>query len=179
MKTREPLLIAMAGLPGTGKTTCANLIARHLQTPVIDKDDLLELLRQSTITDKLEQGRLAYDLVLSLTSRQLANHTSVIIDTCLAHTWLRRKLADTAARHHATMLIANCVCTDTVARERIAARAANDLPHRNLDEYDRLRQTFEDFDNAPDITMNTTRNLDALPANVIATIQRYAPRRVS
>jgi hypothetical protein len=44
-------------------------------TPRIDIPDLLA---------EVEQGRLAYALVFSLVSRQLANDTDVIVDTCLA-----------------------------------------------------------------------------------------------
>ena len=73
------------------------------------------------------------------------------------------------------MLIINCVCSDDVARERIAARATNELPHRNLDEYERLRRIFEDFGTAPDVTLDTTRALDALPEDVIATIRQQQP----
>ena len=179
---RPPLLIAMAGLPGTGKSTCADLIARHLHVPVVDKDDLLELVRQSSIEDELEQGRLAYDLVFSLASRQLANDTSVVVDTCLAFAWLRTKLADIASGHNATMLIVNCVCADEAARERIGARAANGLPHRNLAEYDRLRLIFEDFETPPDLTVDTTTHLTALPEHVLAIIEQQSyphPARAS
>jgi predicted kinase len=82
------------------------------------------------------------------------------------------KVAGIAAGHHATMLTINCVCSDHVARERISARAANQLPHRNLDEYDRLRQIFEVFDTTPDVTVDTTQDLDALPDHVVATIRQ-------
>jgi predicted kinase len=172
---RPPVLIAMAGLPGTGKSTCADLIARNLHVPLIDKDDLLELVRHSSIEDELEQGRLAYDLVFSLASRQLANDTSVIVDTCLAFAWLRDKLAHIAAAHNATMLVVHCVCSDDVARQRIAARAASGLPHRSLAEYDRLREIFEDFDTSPHLTVDTTDDLTHLPQHVSAVAWAAAP----
>jgi predicted kinase len=169
---RSPVLIAMAGLPGTGKSTCADLIARNLHVPLVDKDDLLELVRHSSIEDELEQGRLAYDLVFSLASRQLANDTSVIVDTCLAFGWLRSKLAGIATAHNARMLVVHCVCSDDVARKRIAARATRGLPHRNLTEYDRLRLIFEDFDTSPNLTVNTTDDLTALPERLSAVIEQ-------
>jgi predicted kinase len=172
---RPPVLIAMAGLPGTGKSTCADLIARNLHVPLVDKDDLLELVRHSSIEDELEQGRLAYDLVFSLASRQLANETSVIVDTCLAFAWLRDKLAHIAADHNATMLVVHCVCSDDVARQRIAARAAGGLPHRSLAEYDRLREIFEDFDTSPHLTVDTTDDLTDLPQYVSAAAWAPAP----
>jgi hypothetical protein len=65
-----------------------------------------------------------------------------------------------------------CADQAKVARERISARAADQLPHRNLDEYDRLRQVFEVFDTTPDVTVDTTQDLDALPEHVIATIRQ-------
>ncbi len=172
----RPLLIAMAGLPGTGKSTCADLIARHLHGPVVDKDDLLELVRHSSIEDELEQGRLAYDLVFSLASRQLANDTSVIVDTCLAFAWLRTKLADITAGHNATMLVVHCICADDITRQRIAARASA-LPHRNLAEYDRLQRIFEEFAATPDVTVDTTTNLAAFPEHLIVTIEQQTHHR--
>jgi len=50
---RRPLLLVMAGLPGTGKSICADRIANHLRAPVIDKDELLEHLRRSRIAHEL------------------------------------------------------------------------------------------------------------------------------
>lgn len=172
---RPPVLIAMAGLPGTGKSTCADRIARDLHIPVVDKDDLLELVRHSSIEDELEQGRLAYDLVFSLASRQLANDTDVVVDTCLAFAWLRDKLADVARAHNATLLIINCVCADGVARQRIAARAASGLPHRNVAEYDRLREIFEEFEVTPDLTVDATTDLSGLAEHVVAAIEQRLP----
>jgi predicted kinase len=156
----------MAGLPGTGKSTSADLLARHLRLPVVDKDDLLELVRQSPIQDEREQGRLAYDLVFSLTSRQLENGVGVIVDTCLAFRWLRDKLADIATAHQARMLIVNCVCDEELVRERITARVVQGLSHRNLSEYERLRDIFETFDRQPDLTIETSADLATVQARI-------------
>lgn len=162
----------MAGLPGTGKSTCADRIANHLRLPVIDKDDVLEHVRLSSIEDEREQGRLSYDLVLSLASRQLENGTDVIVDTCLAFAWLRDKLARLAASHDATLLVVHCICAREIARARIAARSADALPHRDLAEHERLRQTFEDFATPPDLTIDTAADLSGVAARVADAIER-------
>lgn len=168
--SRRPLLVAMAGLPGTGKSTCANLIARQLQLPVIDKDDVLELVRTSTVRDELEQGRLTYDVLFSLASRQLENGVSVVVDTCLAYRWLRSKFANVATDCGARMLVVHCECDDEMARARIAARVTHGLPHRNLSEYDRLRRLFEPFDARPHLTIDTSGNMTAIAAQVAAAL---------
>ncbi|PQQ10263.1 hypothetical protein Pyn_05156 [Prunus yedoensis var. nudiflora] len=43
-KGRVPMLIAMKGHPGTGKTTLANSLASTLKLPLLDKDDVRDKL---------------------------------------------------------------------------------------------------------------------------------------
>ncbi|MGI9099726.1 MAG: hypothetical protein ACR2H2_14770 [Solirubrobacteraceae bacterium] len=61
------------------------------------------------------------------------------------------------------MFAVHCVCTYEIARARIAARSANALPHRNLAEYERLRQIVEDFATPPEFTIDTGQTSPTLP----------------
>lgn len=92
-------LIAFKGMPGTGKSTLARALARELCWPLLDKDDIKDVLDQSIP----ESGGLAYETLFSLVRRQ----TLLIIESRCAdeHVWQERIDARKALNlpgHHQT-----------------------------------------------------------------------------
>ena len=46
-------LILFAGMPGSGKTTLARMVAQHLKFPIFSKDRVQRVLRDLNISDKV------------------------------------------------------------------------------------------------------------------------------
>jgi len=68
-------LIVFTGLPGTGKSSVAEGVARQLQIPVFGKDWLEAVLSRSGFepnTGNIQPGSITYDLLTALAKRQLA-----------------------------------------------------------------------------------------------------------
>ncbi|MBA2440568.1 MAG: AAA family ATPase [Thermoleophilaceae bacterium] len=77
----EPILIVIAGVPGTGKTTLAQLLVRELRAAYLRTDAIASpLLRGHVTDDPSEAGRAAYLVAEALGFENLTNGVSVVVD---------------------------------------------------------------------------------------------------
>lgn len=78
-----PILVAMAGLPGTGKSTLARKLAAHLNGTVIDKDEVRHALFPAPWTEySAGQDDFVLDVMLAAAERLIATQhcPAVFID---------------------------------------------------------------------------------------------------
>ena len=73
-------LLQMAGFPGSGKSTIAQLIAKHTNSIVIDRDVIKSSMLNAGIKDQL-LADASYLVVFDLAAYYLSKGISVIIDT--------------------------------------------------------------------------------------------------
>lgn len=73
-------LLQMSGFPGSGKSTIAQLIGKHTNSIVIDRDVIKSSMFNSGIKDQL-LADASYLVVFDLAAYYLSKGTSVIIDT--------------------------------------------------------------------------------------------------
>ena len=116
------MFIAMAGLPGTGKSTIAACLAARLGAVVLCKDVVRQALFPPPALDySREQDDLALRAMYRaaeciLGSRQL----DVILDgRTFSKSYQVRDLFTAAERMGLTPFVIECICSDEVARERI------------------------------------------------------------
>ena len=121
-------LLAMKGPPGSGKSTLAQALSRRLGWPLIDKDDVRDLL------DDAPPG-LAYAIMFNVGRRQLRQGLSVICDSPLGYRRTYERAAQIADETGASLAVIECHCPDEgVWRQRIAARRFLPLPtHHTTD----------------------------------------------
>jgi predicted kinase len=130
------MLIAMAGLPGTGKSALAACLAPHLYAVILSKDTVRSVLFPPPV---LDYSREQDDITMTAIYRAAAlilktNPTqTVILD---GRTFLRvyqvGDLCTLASEVHAAPRIIECVCAEDVVRERLARDAiAGTHPARN------------------------------------------------
>jgi predicted kinase len=130
------MLIAMAGLPGTGKSTLAVRIAQGFGGVVLSKDEVRATFFPSRVLDySSEQDDLCMAAIYSAATYILKSNReqTVILD---GRTFLRayqvRTLLDAAASANEPLRIIECVCADEVARQRLEAdQAQNVHPAKN------------------------------------------------
>lgn len=138
------IVLALAGLPGTGKSALAVRLAGRLGAPRLDKDELRAALFGA---DEIEHSREQDDLVVEVSYRLAAFHLArgrgvVVLD---GRTYSRREqvaaLRAFVASVGARLVLVECVAAPDVARARLEAdRRAGGHPASDRDPalHDRL-----------------------------------------
>lgn len=144
---RRPQIIAFTGLPGTGKSTLAEALARESRVPAFAADWLLGALKPYRVfvgMDRETYLALYNGLIESLVTRQLLLGQSAITDSLVddetAARWER--LAD---EHGAELRVVECVCSDLdLHRSRVEGRKRNIPNWHEIDwaHVERMRAEF-------------------------------------
>jgi len=143
-------LVALAGLPGTGKSTLARELARRLGAPLVDKDRVRAAL---FAPEEIEYSRAQDDLVMELVHRTLEHRAragrvaAVVLD---GRTYGRRAQVEAlralAARLGTPLALVECTAAPAVVRARLvrdAAEGAHPAANRSVELYERLRAEAE------------------------------------
>ena len=143
-------LVALAGLPGTGKSTLARELARRLEAPLLDKDRVRAAL---FAPGEIEYSREQDDLVMGCIHRAVEFHASrrrvpaVVLD---GRTYSRRDQVDElrrlAARLGTPLALIECTAASEVVRtrlERDARAGSHPAADRSFELHERLRASAE------------------------------------
>jgi len=144
------MIILMAGLPGTGKTTLARKLALRTGGRVVSKDEIRHAIFSP---EEIEYSTAQDDFCLKVmlaTSEYLFSRNpnrAVFFD---GRTFSRRyqieNVAAAAARMHQPLRILECVCSEKTARVRLEVDAAggrHPAENRNWQLYAEVKSRFE------------------------------------
>lgn len=142
-----PVLVLMTGLPGTGKSTIAAVVARALPAALLSADPIDAALVRAGVGAQQRPDIVGYAVMRTVADEQLAAGLSVVVDAVNPFRWERQAYFDAAAEHGARIAVIATTCTGTAEhRRRIEARHVAGLSRADWAEV--LRQTgyYEPFD---------------------------------
>ncbi|MEM1146510.1 MAG: ATP-binding protein [Pseudomonadota bacterium] len=122
---KQPRLIVMSGLPGAGKSTIADALARQLHLPVLSVDPAEAAMWRSGL-QKAETGIAAYNVIEALAAENLKLGISVIIDAVNPVEAARDMWRQLADRNGVPLFFIEVRCSDqAIHKARIEARTRN------------------------------------------------------
>ncbi|XP_008787318.1 uncharacterized protein LOC103705400 [Phoenix dactylifera] len=134
-KKCRPLIVAMKGHPGTGKSTLARDVAAALRCPLLDKDDVRDCtlpVQQSLAAATSSAGGaaallndLSYSVLWRMAETQLRLGLTVVVDSPLSRRTHLDRLLHLARRAGAGVVVVECRPSDEAEwRRRLESRGA-------------------------------------------------------
>ncbi len=118
-----PRLVALAGLPGVGKSTAAEAIARELDAVVVSVDPIEDALHRAGLAPSFETGLAAYLAAEVVARDALRLGRAVVVDAANYVEPARAQWRSLAAQSGAELQWVEVVCSDEgLHRERLGAR---------------------------------------------------------
>ena len=141
---RQPELIIMCGLPGSGKSTAARYIAKQLRGRLLVADVVRRQMFE-TRTYSEEERQVVYEELLRRAAPLLSEGVSVVLDATYLSASHREDAFKVGERFDAKCRVVHVTCTEEVAKERIQQRVAqgSDASEADVAVYLKLKNALE------------------------------------
>lgn len=135
----------MAGLPGSGKSTVAEVIGNRLGYAVLSVDPIESAILSAGIESDQPTGLAAYLVAEAIADAALANGQSIIVDAVNAVDPAREQWVALARKHGESLRFIEVVCSDVdLHRTRLESRDRQ-LPHFAEPTWHAVEQSLDDY----------------------------------
>jgi len=142
------MLIAMAGLPGAGKSRLAEALARRLAYAIVSVDPLEAAMWQAGVARDQPTGLAAYVVAEEVARAQLRVTGSVVVDAVNDVEPAREQWRRLAADHGTSFVFVEVFCSDPVEHRRRLESRRRDIagfPEPTWASVESRRQAFLDW----------------------------------
>jgi hypothetical protein len=186
-RPRGPLVVAICGLMGTGKTSLGRALAPRLDAEVLASDILRKELAGIGAEEprpepwgagiyRDEFTRRTYDEMHRRAVERLREGKVVILDASYREAAWRAGARETAQAGGAPFLLLEAVCPDDIVRQRLTARRGGGGPSDGrLELLETQRERFESPDEIPGderILIDTSGALDGVVTTALGAVYR-------
>ena len=161
------MIVLMAGLPGTGKSTLARALAQRLPGAVLDKDLIrAALFPPPHVEYSPAQDDFCQEIMLQTAAYLLAKDAGlhVLLDgRTFSRRYQRERVIEFCLRVGTALATLECVCAEQTALRRLAealAQHTHPAANRTPELYRRLREAWEPID-SPKFVIDTDADLDS------------------
>ena len=168
----------MAGLPGAGKSTIAEILGHRLGFPVISVDPIESAILSAGIDSDQPTGLAAYLGAEAIADAALEGGISIIVDAVNAVDPAREQWLELAQKHHEPIKFLEVVCSDTdLHKERLESRDRN-LAHIPDPTWHAVEQSLDEYSDwtgdtaaVPRLTLDSVRPLGEVVESALAFLE--------
>lgn len=161
------MIVIMAGLPGTGKSTLAQALVQRLPGAVLDKDAIrAALFHPPHVEYSAAQDDFCQEIMLQTAAYLLAKDAGlhVLLDgRTFSRQYQRERVIAFCARVGTSWALLECICAEQTALQRLAEaveRRSHPAANRTPDLYQQIRETWEPIA-LPKLVIDTDANLES------------------
>ncbi len=161
------MIVIIAGLPGTGKSTLARALAQRLPGAVLDKDSIrASIFPPEYVEYSLLQDDFCQQIMLQTAAQLLSKHPAlhVLLDgRPFSRRYQRERVIEFCSQVGTTWAMLECVCSEANALGRIAeavAAKSHLAANRTPDLYREIRKAWEPIE-LPKLVIDTDENLES------------------
>jgi len=172
------VLVAMAGLPGSGKSTVAEALAVRLRVPVVSVDPLESAILRSGIDDDQPTGLAAYLVAETIAEAVLRSGTGVIVDAVNAVAPARDQWVLLGERLGTEVRFVETVCSDLALHRRRLEQRRRDLAHIAEPTWHAVSQRLDEdtlwsgvADERPRLTLDAVSDVESLEQKALAFVR--------
>ncbi|MCU1576793.1 MAG: ATP-binding protein [Leifsonia sp.] len=141
-----PVLIAMAGLPGAGKSTIAEILSARLGATIVSVDPIESAILRAGIEEDQPTGLAAYLVAETMAEQVLGAGRSVIVDAVNAVVSARLQWRDLASRVGVEVRVVEVVCSDLELHKARLEKRGRTLPNIEAGSWRAVEQSLEEYD---------------------------------
>jgi adenylylsulfate kinase len=174
------MIVLMAGLPGTGKSTLAHELARQTSGRVLSKDEFRHaIFLPGEIEYSSRQDDFCLQLMLQTAEYMLSRdpaRTIFLDGRPFSRRYQIENVLAVASSLHQRWTILECVCSEESARKRLAADAgASSHPagNRDFQLYADVKMRFETITH-PKIVVDTDQSIEHCVTSAMAALGKNA-----
>lgn len=133
----KPFLFIFSGLPGTGKSTLAKLLANTTRAAYLRIDTIEQIIRDLYSVKVQGEG---YQLAYRIAAENLSTGNSVIADSCNPIELTRKEWKAIAFKFDATPIDIEITCSDGIEHRRRVETRKTEVPNLALPTWEQVEK---------------------------------------